>query len=326
MPYSARRADVAQILRMRGIQIKVPDDRRFANLAKLQQERARKEDLRRAARLDGLGVADDLRTSAGHPSGRPSSAEQERQRLYQLHQERRRREAALEAGSADFRGDSDAINQALAQSKEQREREYAAMNLLRQKQQLEMPDLRRSATAPAESRKPNKIVQAIGGLLSGLDVRSRPWQAPSDDLIEYHRTREAMLLKQKKDAEDVKALDRLVADIQAKGAKNSDVSAILKAVVDRKTSAEEARKRLAALKAGKAYEDMKPSLAEQEKIALMQHEAARLTILKLVRAVPAFWMLETEPITSNSNKEKKLVKKLLLWRKSSRSWALLLGL
>ena len=155
------------------------------------------------------------------------------------------------------------------------------MKAFREKQQ--QSKLKRSSTAPPE-RKPNKFVQSIGGLFAGLDVRARPWEAPSDELLELRRAKEALLIKQNKDAEDVKALELLVGDVRMKGTKDADLAAILKSVVDRKTSAEEARKKLELLKAGgKAEEKKELSLAEQEKIALMQHEASRLTVLKLVR-------------------------------------------
>ena len=99
------------------------------------------------------------------------------------------------------------------------------------------------------------------------------------------RAKEALLTKQTKDAEHVKALEALVGDVRLRGTKDSDLAAILKAVIDRKTSAEDARKKLELLKAGGKLEEKKElSLADQEKIALMEHEASRLTIIKLVRS------------------------------------------
>jgi hypothetical protein len=191
------------------------------------------------------------------------------------------------------------------------------MKAFRERQQNSK--LRRSATAPPE-RKPNKLIQVIGGLISGLDVKARPWEAPSDELLELRRAKEALLTKQTKDAEHVKALEALVGDVRLRGTKDSDLAAILKAVIDRKTSAEEARKKLELLKAGGKLEEKKElSLADQEKIALMEHEASRLTIIKLVRSAGRL-VCEHVPKPRHSNwlNEKKLEKSLPLWKKSSR--------
>lgn len=214
-------------------------------------------------------------------------------------------------------GESAAIEEALARARTQRQQDDLTMKAFRERQQNSK--LRRSATAPPE-RKPNKLVQAIGGLISGLDVKARPWEAPSDELLELRRAKEALLTKQTKDAEDVKALEALVGDVRLRGTKDADLAAILKAVIDRKTSAEEARKKLELLKAGGKLEEKKElSLADQEKIALMEHEASRLTIIKLARSL-SFQSIRLYADLQFSNwlNGKKLAKSLPPWKRSSR--------
>lgn len=269
----------------RNRQIDLPrDDPRYANLGRQQEERQLREERRRSDRTPIHH--EQPRTSAGYPSAQSDSvAEQERYLLYQRHQERRRREA-LEANSSGLQDDSAAIKSVLARGKSQRQLEVPTMSFRRKLEQgsLEHPSaLKQSATAPLE-RKSSKLVQAIGDILSGLDVKARKWEAPSDEVVEARRAREALLSKQKKEAEDLIALEALVGDVRLKGTKNSDLATIFQAVVDRKTSAEEARKRLEALKAGKPWDGKDElSLAEQERRALIEHEATRLTVIKLVR-------------------------------------------
>ena len=168
----------------------------------------------------------------------------------------------------------------------------------RRNRQASAPAMQRSATAPpaAESKTtqkpPSKLNQMLGNFLSGLDVRAKTWEAKSDELVELERAREALVRKQNKDVEDLKKLDALARDIKAKGGKDADLVALLQASIDSKTSAEELKKRLELLRAGKSLEEAKKdeltlaeqTLAEQEKLARIEYEHMRLTVLKLVGA------------------------------------------
>lgn len=214
-------------------------------------------------------------------------------RIAQLQQQQAQQQQGGRAYASTSAAHPSAAQAQEARARAQLERDREEIMRFRRNRQASTPAMQRSATAPpsAESKTnqkpPSKLNQMLGTFLSGLDVRAKTWEAKSDELVELERAREALVRKQNKDIEDLKKLDALARDIKAKGGKDADLVALLQASIDSKTSAEELKKRLELLRAGKSLEDAKKdelTLAEQEKLARIEYEHMRLTVLKLVGA------------------------------------------
>lgn len=133
--------------------------------------------------------------------------------------------------------------------------------------------------------KPSKVSSMFHNLVLGLNVQARPWEAPTKDLIALEQARRSLGNQQFILDKRTKVLKGLLNEVRARGGDDADTIKVLRDLIYRKISEEEAEKRLKAFEEGKKTEDKGMTLAEKEELARLEIKAQQLTLQKLVGTV-----------------------------------------
>jgi len=159
------------------------------------------------------------------------------------------------------------------------------------KQTAYVPKVIKSDTPPPRSvvpastskrPKPSKVSSLFHNVILGLNVQARSWEAPTKDLIALNQARRTLGNHTFGEDKRTRALTALLNEVRARGGDDADTIKVLRDLVDRKITEEEAEKKIKELQDGKKSDSKGMSLAEQEELARLEIKAQQLILQKLV--------------------------------------------
>lgn len=119
-------------------------------------------------------------------------------------------------------------------------------------------------------------------MILGLNVQARTWEAPTKDLIALNQARKALGNHTFGEDKRTRAMTALLNEVRARGGDDADTIKVLRDLVDRKITEEEAEKKMKAIADGQKPDSKGASLAEQEELARLEIKAQQLILQKLV--------------------------------------------